>query len=1046
MAEKTLYRLEQDVKLDQIQKEAVNHKKGPLLIRAGPGSGKTRVIIERIAHLVNDCGFEASEILCITYTRKAAGEMQARLAKRGVKDSEKATICTFHSLASSILEEFTIQSGISMSGGIITTPSQAIWGIGNIDSFNFEYLTVGNNGEDLIRSIMEGIRMFKDMLIAPDRLAEYLDSKTIDDEEVLGSLTDLHKVYVRYQDFLTERKMLDYPDLVVESVKLLEGNEMVRKKLQQRYRYVLIDELQDINYAQLRLAELISSDGNVTAVGDDDQMIYRFQGAYTKSFEDFEERFQNTKKVGLETNYRSTQNIMDLAGQVISTIKDRQPKDLKASVVAERGPKIVIRRCLDEMSQAKFVADQIDRLSAEQGGDTTNKPADKKQEKPKTAHYREFAVLTRNRDGGEVVARLLKARGHTVNFVGAKISGLPVLNTLLAYLNMIKSPATSGQSLTRLMQDRGIDELNIARINHYARKRGGGDESATDGTFEVLQYIDQYEDITQKTEIKEFAVLLHKLTRLSVESPYVMLYKVIMEMSGLYKRAICKSGSNRRDKALLEKILEHAAEYGRQYKGETTEHFVSYMDMLLNHDLMSDEDAEEEEDGVLVTTIHQGKGREFDTVFLVDAAKQKLPSRFRSKKFYVPSDLSEKLVGDQDERTLHILDEKRLFYVAATRAKKRLYISYAKNYETRTQEAAASEFLDEINYETNPLVDFQEYAESEEPVLENVGGYVDKLKRDRRDAVVNALGSDSLKTTAQKIVELDMIKYYEEHGTTDGFDPAVALGDVDADSLKLVGEQLLGDVRVQYLPTNFAFSATKINTYRDCPLKFKFQHVLNVPGSPKPFLNIGNAIHAVAEVMPSGVLEGRDETTAEEDAWGIFEQKWDVIPYRRQEKKRGEDAQSAKDVIRTYLEWVRNNPNKLVGTEVPFTVVLNGSEIKGKIDRIEQRPDGEYEVVDFKTGSSMKPKKTIKEDVQLNVYAMGIKELHNKLPKRASLVYLKNDKIIPYDIDCESFDAAVEGLRETIKEILDEKNDFSATPSSKVCRYCDYNMICDEKV
>lgn len=1029
--------MEQDVKLDSVQREAVNHAGSPLLIRAGPGSGKTRVIVERIARLV-DGGLKASEILCITYTRKAAEEMQNRLAAKTVMGSEEATIGTFHSLASLILEEFVTQSGKSVSGGIITKPSQAVWGVYNMDSFGLEHLKIGNNGEDLIRKIMEGIRMFKDTLITPDILAEYLDSKTSEDEQ-LGNLADLHKVYSKYQKFLTERKMMDYSDLVAESVRLLEDNPQVRKIMQQRYKHILIDELQDINYAQLRLAELISSDGNITAVGDDDQMIYRFQGAYAKSFEDFEKRFEGAKKVGLDTNYRSVRNVVDLAGQIISAAEGRRPKNLKASKTAERGPKIVIRRCVDETSQAKFVAEQIERILTERHGRDGAEAVDGG---PAAARYREFAVLARTRKGGEAVARMLRKRGYPVNFVGAEISGAPVINTLLAYLNTIKSPARPGQSVTRMMQDRGIGELDIARINYHARHNG---KSSTDGILEVLGHVDEYEDIIQKMEIKEFAALLDDLTKLSAESPYAMLYRVIMEMSGLYRRAIDEKRGSKRDKALLERILEHAAEYERQYKDETTEHFVSYMETLLRHDLMSDEDAGEEEDGVLITTIHQGKGREFDTVFLVDAAKYKLPTSFRSAQFYVPADLTRELVGDQDERALHLLDERRLFYVAATRAKRRLYITYAKSYETRTREAAASEFLDEIGYETNPLVDFEEYADSEEPPIDNVVKYVDRLKKDRHDNIASALSSGSLRTAAQKIVELDMIRHYEEHGTTEGFDPS-GIWNVEDGSLNLVGEQLHGDkARVRSLPSNFAFSATKINTYRDCPLRFKFQHVLNVPSPPKMPLNIGNAMHAVAERMPDGVLEGRDETTAEQDAWGVFEQEWDVMPYMLQETKRGEDAQSARDVIRTYLEWVRGNPNKPKGTEIPFKVVLDGAEIRGKIDRVEQRPDGEYEVVDFKTGSSMKTKRTISEDVQLNVYAMAIKELHGRLPKRASLVYLKKNKIIPYDVDCESYEAAVEGIRETIGEILDENNEFPAMPSPSACRFCDYGAICDEK-
>jgi len=190
------------IELNSAQKEAVEHSDSPLLIVAGPGSGKTRVIIERIIHMVNS-GIKPDEILCLTFTKKATEEMSQRLENQDITDVQ---INTFHSFAKSILEDNMLESGVNISSGIIKRSAQLAWGLKNIDSFNFQHVTIGNNAEDLIRSIIDGIRTFKDELISPASLKKYLDEKETEElseekRDLINRLSDLHKVYVKYQEF-----------------------------------------------------------------------------------------------------------------------------------------------------------------------------------------------------------------------------------------------------------------------------------------------------------------------------------------------------------------------------------------------------------------------------------------------------------------------------------------------------------------------------------------------------------------------------------------------------------------------------------------------------------------------------------------------------------------------------------------------------------------------------------------------------------------------------------------------------------------------------
>ena len=280
---------------------AIEHTGSPLLVTAGPGSGKTRVITERIKFLLKT-GLKPSEILCLTFSEKAANELKERIQEdEDVKekiDISEMEISTYHSFCRRLLLDNTVHTGLAMKGGVIDRPMFLVWGVQNIDTFHFdEHIEIGNNASEIIEKMIDGISVFNDALIPPEELEVFVQKrlqdpslmKDVEEVEYIHLLDNLTKIYKEYVKFKKEKDVMDFDDLIVESNKLLANKEKPHalKVAQEKYKHILIDEFQDNNYAQFSIVKKITSNGNVTAVGDADQNIYRFQGAYTEIFKDF---------------------------------------------------------------------------------------------------------------------------------------------------------------------------------------------------------------------------------------------------------------------------------------------------------------------------------------------------------------------------------------------------------------------------------------------------------------------------------------------------------------------------------------------------------------------------------------------------------------------------------------------------------------------------------------------------------------------------------------------------------------------------------------
>ena len=1019
------------VNLNFEQKQAVIHSGSPLLVVAGPGSGKTRVIIERVLHLLRN-QVKPSEILCLTYSEKAAEEMKQRLEK--IADIAEMQISTFHSFANDVLYDNVMDSGIGMSSGVIKKSAQLVWGLKNIDSFKLENLEVGNNVVELVDKLIEGISAFKDELVSPDELKKYIDDKLkkeISDEErdFLLKLDDLYKVYYKYQEFQRNKAVIDFDDMVSQTIQLFRKKPNVLAKYQKRFKHILVDEFQDNNFAQLELVKLIAKNGNVTVVGDDDQSIYRFQGAYLTNFKDFKEHYTNTTTVVLNRNYRSPQNIVNLASQLIENIPNREKKKLRSE--AEEGDKVVVAQCAHETAEVEFVVKTIKEL--------LGKKITRRDGSDKPLSFRDFVILSRRKMEGTKFAKALKAHGFPATFIGeSNIFASPIVRDLMAFLRIASIPTTSGIEVNRLMRNHGLTEINIARINFDARKKARADESDTDYVLDSLRNADKLE-ITQKEQAKELANQIQKLIDIVGKKTIAeLVYEIIMSISDLYKKTIqTESPENKKNQIILKEFYNIALEYESLNPHGTLDDFINYLDLMGQFDIELKEGAGIE-DAIQVTTIHQSKGREFPVVFIVDVAQNRLPLRYQAKSFYVPNDLTKGIIQSEDEKELYLCEERRLFYVAMTRAQNHLYISYAKKYGQNVTETKPSKFLDELKFATNPLINLIKYdGQTGEALLEEERK-LEKLKQELQEKAARSLNQMNLKSALQRIVELAKVKHYEEKGTLEGFDVNQIFKIDNGDNH--IDDELSGQKPQLVKPDELRLSVSKIETYLDCPLKFKFSYVLGAPTPPKPYFDLGTSVHAVAEHLTKMQLDGIAPT--EKLGFEILEKEWNSAGFSS-ETQENQAKKNAKEMVKTLVKWLNENKNTPVAAEKSFLIKIADIPFNGVIDRIEKTPGDKYEVIDFKTGAVRETSRSIKTDPQMNVYALGVQSLYNQLPNKTSLYYIKHEKVVENPIEKDQVESVKKTIEDTVKLILNQE--FNPTPSYQACRFCDYQSICDAK-
>ena len=626
--------------LNKEQQQAVQHTEGPLLILAGAGSGKTKVLTVRIAHLLAQ-GVNPYEILAITFTNKAAKEMKSRVEGLVGDIANRIWLSTFHSFCAKFLR-FELDNFLGYNSNFTiydTSDSQAVIKAAlkalNLDD---KYYPVGA----MIGAISDAKNK---LLFASDfrkQARDFYQQKVAD-------------VYEYYERELRKNNALDFDDLLLVAVKLLQSNEAVLDKYSKRFRYVMIDEYQDTNHAQYLLAKLLASHWkNIAVVGDADQSIYAWRGADIQNILDFEKDYPNCTSIKLEQNYRSTKIILDAANAVIENNEDRPKKNLWTDKT--EGAKIQHFTAQSEHEEAAFIGDTIAKKHDIHG-----------------VPYGDMAILYRTNAQSRVLEEALIKRALPYTMVGGtKFYDRKEIKDVLAYLRVLYNPFDD-LSLLRIINvpKRSIGATTVAKLQDYARANG----TSLFMTLTQLHLVDTIKGKT-KEKLEEFGILIFTLVAEMEDKTVLDILESILDRTGYL--AQLEESTDPQDQARVENIgelLSVAKDFQDTNPTGTVEDFLEQVALVNDVDSF-----EQEESKVTLMTLHAAKGLEFPIVFLGGLEEGLFP---HSRTLMNPEEIEE---------------ERRLAYVGITRAEKELYISNATTRTVfgRTSSYLPSRFIDEI--------------------------------------------------------------------------------------------------------------------------------------------------------------------------------------------------------------------------------------------------------------------------------------------------------------------------------------------------------------
>ena len=622
------------------QKGAIEHIYGPLLIIAGAGSGKTRVLTYRYAHLVKSYSISFENILAITFTNKAANEMKERISKLLNLEVSPKWISTFHSSCVKILRIHGHLIGFKNN---FTIYDQS-------DSAKLIRNCMRDNDVDLKqyspKRFQAHISSLKNMRISPGEAVENAESFF----EV-----KVAEIYTSYEKKLILSNSMDFDDLLIKTVELLETNDQALDYWSNKFEYIMVDEYQDTNLVQYKLIELLSSKHkNLCVVGDSDQSIYAFRGADIRNIEEFEKDFSNAKIITLEKNYRSSQKILDIANSVISNNPRKKEKNLWTD--NEDGVDVNAVRFNSERDEGRWIGEEISKIINDD-------------------ERSEIAIFYRTNNQSRIFEEELRKLSINYRVVGnVRFYDRKEIKDVLSYLNFLvnQDDAVSFERVLNVPK-RGIGESTLQKLREYANSNN----ISVSNVLDYLKEIDTLSDRVIK-QLNIFKNLIIELKTYAIKGPAQSIEK-ILELTG-YRDELIKEGTLESQMRIenLEELLTSAMEFENLYEEEIDDPFHKVRDYLESLALFTDSDNITKEDNVLLMTLHNAKGLEFPIVFMTGMEENVFPSQ-------------------KSENEFEIQEERRLCYVGMTRAEKKLYLTYSS---TRTLWAGTnynlpSRFLDE---------------------------------------------------------------------------------------------------------------------------------------------------------------------------------------------------------------------------------------------------------------------------------------------------------------------------------------------------------------
>jgi DNA helicase-2/ATP-dependent DNA helicase PcrA len=964
--------------LNDAQKRAVTHGQGPLLVIAGAGTGKTRVITERIRHLLeNDPGLSGENILGLTFTKKAAGEMKARVVKAVGERGKTVTLATFHSFCEALLVE------LDPERVILNTCDHWILLRRNLARMRLEkYRRLADPGQ-FLNDFVEFFSRCQDELVScedfqgyADGLAAKLECESAElDEDTYAERTDhvaLHqeiaRAYGASEEILREKKRVSFGSLITGAVELLKRDIALREKLQQRYRYILVDEFQDTNIAQIELLSLLCGEPrNIFVVGDNDQAIYRFRGASFASFSIFERRFAGLKedddpsryRVTLTENYRSTPNILRVATHVIgqNARSDRFPPKVLTTSNPE-GEKIRVAELANADDEARWVAGELERLH-------------------RAGHrWKDFAVLYRQHaHRNQLVDELSRAK---IPFVISKLSILdhPLVRDVLAYLRLIATPYDDVACARVLAAPAWhLEPRDLLRLTERASKKRGA------ALIDVLQ-APQTElafDPSQSSLQVLLGFLSAQRKTIKRRTAREILGEVIAWLDVRERASV-------QDRKYVTRLAEFVVEWEPKSDTRGLTEFLEYLDYFDQAGGTVSLEDDVPGDAVQLMTVHGAKGLEFSHVFLLRLNNKAFPATERTRVFEFPAEL---MKDGAPAEQFHIQEERRLFYVALTRARERLTITTLTDKKGKVPTFVEEMVMDPTVKRRNVVQLAPKLAPRPEPV---------------RSGTQTA--SSSLFPAP-----IDPPRIFSRIA-----DWAETFHPPSPEPLKL--------------------SASALDNYRRCPQQYLFGRLWSLEEGPRGTMTFGRVVHDTVRRTLAELRRGNKLPF--EEVQRIFETEWKSAGFE-DDYQENEYKKDGVEQLKVFYAAMLESLPEILEQEKAFELPMeNNVIITGRIDQVNALGRNDVEIVDYKTG---KPKKELdaRRDLQLSIYAIAAREIFEWNPARLVFHYLQNNQIQATTRDAKQLDEAQKIIQEVAADIRAAQ--FPARPGY-LCRNCAYRPIC----
>src|SRR5215470_251959 len=963
--------------MNAAQRRAIEHRDGPLLVIAGAGTGKTRVITERIRHLLEtDDSLSGENILGLTFTVKAAGEMKARVVKATSERGKHVTLATFHAFCESLIADVApdrlmldeVDHWILLRRNMVRLQLEKYRRLAEPGQFLTDFISFFSRCQDELVTWEDYQRYAEDLAAQLQRERFALDEDTYKERlEEVEKHFEIARAYRASEELLLEKERVSFGSLITGAVDLLEKDSKLRSELQSKYRYVLVDEFQDTNIAQLRLLELLAGDRkNIFAVGDNDQAIYRFRGASFASFQLFLQRFTDWKpgedsspfRVSLTENYRSTPNILRVATQVIAqnTVSADFPKKFLTANRKE-GEKIRIVELEGEESEAAWVTSELERIHS----------AGRK--------WSDFAVLYRqhaHRD--ELVPELVRRK---IPFVISRLSILdhPLVKDVIAYLRLIALPYDD-IACARVLSVPAwrFEAPDLVRLSERSRKE-------KKSIYDLLQ-VSQGQlafDSSHSASQELFEFLAEKRKTIKRRTAREILSD-LLEWLEVPQRASAQ------DRKYVNRLTEFAKAWEPKSDARALPEFVEYLEFYAQAGGNISLEDDTPGDAVQLMTVHGAKGLEFPHVFLLRVNSKKFPANERPRVFEFPAALMKE--GEPAEQ-FHIQEERRLFYVALTRAQERLTVTTLTEKKGKVPLFVEDMLLD-------PTV---------------------KRRDIRQLAPRVALPADPQRAAPEPGSQLF----------------------VSPSGLPRIFSRI-ADWAVTFhppCPEPLTLSPSAVSAYRSCPQQYLFGYLWSLREGPRASYTFGAVMHNTIRRFIDQLRKG--VRLPWEDVARIYETEWKSAGYEDYYQEQGYKKDGLEQ-LRVFHTAVLENPPQVLELEKRFELpVENDVILTGRIDQINSLSGKkDAEIVDYKTGKPKKPAEA-KKDIQLSIYSIAAREILELNPVRLVFHYLQNNERQETTRDSKQLDEAQKTVQLVASEI--RAGSFPPKPGYQ-CRSCAYLPIC----